>query len=318
MTKQIARLTLAVLAFAMSVNAADLSKMITITTAAKIRSVTLCGETGLAAGFTLDGAVYVWRLSSGETVNNRDARKGTSALACSPDGKWLALGSDKGSVMLTDLAGRSERTLAIGSEEIRELEFSPDATLLAVQVGNSPAQLWDAAQGTAIAVLKNDFGGSTSMDFSPDSSLLAVSNEDTSVKIYDRKGNLKATNSDLLLEPFGISFTADGKQLVVGGADCLLTILNATDGRRLRQLAKVDDPIFHVAALPDGSLLSLQIDAAALKTFTLNQWDLRTGGRQALSVDASKIVGGGTTEGRKWVLFTADSDSSLTAWTEVN
>ena len=95
--------------------------------------------------------------------------------------------------------------------------------------------------------------------------MFATADGDTSVRIYDRNGKLKATYSDLLLEPFAISFMPDGKQVVIGGADCTLTILDASDAHVVRRLPKQPDPIFAVAALPDGvSLLSVHIDAARL------------------------------------------------------
>jgi WD40 repeat protein len=275
----------------------------------------VCGSSGLAAGLARNGSVYVWRLPSGELLSSQPAQEGVSALACSPDGKWLAIANRDGSVLITDISGKPVRTLAVASLPIGDLAFSPDGSLLAVNVTEAPAQLWNPAQGTLVAALKTDFGGSTAMDFSPDSSLFATADGDTSVRIYDRNGKLKATYSDLLLEPFAISFMPDGKQLVIGGADCMLTVLDASDAHVMRRLPKQPDPVFGVAALPDGvSLMSLHIDASGLAKFTTLRWDLRNRERRELPVDGAHLVGFGVTTGRKAVLFTADSDSILTAW----
>src|SRR5262249_17025538 len=166
-----------------------------------------------------------------------------------------------------------------------------------------------------IAVLQTDFSGTTSMDFSPDSSLFATADADTNVRIYDRKGSLKAKYSGMLLEPFAVSFMPDGKQLVVAGADCTLTLIDTMNGRVTRQLAKQADPVFAAAALPDGvSLLSLHIDAASLSKFAVLLWDLPAGKPREVSIDGSHLVGYGTGAERKPILFVADSDSSLTAW----
>jgi len=45
--------------------AAPVVKMITITTPARIRAASPCGTSGLVAALARDGAVYVWRISSG-------------------------------------------------------------------------------------------------------------------------------------------------------------------------------------------------------------------------------------------------------------
>jgi WD40 repeat protein len=295
-------------------NAQDVRKLVTIATPVRIRSAAVCGPSGLAAGLARNGSVYVWRLPSGELANNRPAEDDITSLACSPDGKWLAIGKGNGSVVVADISGRPAKTLAVG-RRVGDLAFSPDGSLLAVSVDEAPVQLWNPAQGTRVAVLKTDFSGSTSMDFSPDSRLLATADADTAVRIYDRNGKLKATYSDLLLEPFAISFMPDGKRVVIGGADCILTILDTSDAQVVRQLPKQPDPIFAVAALPDGmALVSLQIDAARLAKFTTLLWDIRTGERRELPIDGAHMVGGGITSGLKAVLFTADSDSTLTAW----
>ena len=225
-------------AVATSSNAQDVRKLVTITTPGRIHNVTVCGPSGLAAGFSRTGSVYVWRLPSGEQASNRQAEDGVSALACSPDGEWLAVGKRDGSVVITDIAGKPARTLAVARQGINDLAFSPDGSLLAVNVADAPVQLWNPTQGTLVAVLKTDFSGSTSMDFSSDSALLATADADTSIRIYNRYGKLKATYSDLLLEPFAVSFMPDGKQVVIGGADSTLTILDSSDGHLLRQLPK--------------------------------------------------------------------------------
>ena len=168
MTRRVGWLML-MIAVATCAHALDVRKLVTITTPARIRVVSVCGPSGLAAGLARDGSIYVWRLPSGELVSNRQAEDGVSALACSPDGKWLAIGKRDGSVVVTDITGKAVRTLAVTSLGIDDLAFSPDGSLLAVNVEDAPAQLWNPAQGTLVATLKTDFSGSTGMDFSPDS-----------------------------------------------------------------------------------------------------------------------------------------------------
>ena len=315
MTRRIGWLVL-VIAIATCARAQDVHKLVTITTPVRIRAVSVCGTSGLAAGLALNGSIYVWRLPSGELVSNRKAEDGLRALACSPDGKWLAIGKRDGSVVFTDVPGTATRTLVVSKHGIDDLAFSPDGSLLAVNVSGAPAQLWNSVQGTLVAILKTDFSGSTSMDFSPDSALFATAGSDTSIRIYDRNGKLKARYSDLLVEPFAIGFMPDGKQIAIGGADCTLTILDVSDAHVVRQLPKQPDPIFAIVAIPDGtSLVSIHIDAARLDKFTTLLWNMRTGEKQELNIDAAHIVGGGTIANSKAVFFIADSDSALTAWT---
>ncbi len=305
---------LLLLVFATTMDAQDLRKLVTITTPARVTDISVCGSSGLVAGRSATGAIYLWRVPAGELVSSRSAEDGVSAVACSPDGKRLAIGKRDGSVVIGDIAGKSAKTLAAGSRRINELTFSPDGSWLAARVAGAPVRLLNPVLGTQVAVLKTDFGGSEGMAFSPDSSLFATVDGDTAVRIYDRSGNLKVKYSGFLLEPFAVAFI-DNQQMVVGGADGMLTILDATDAHVVRQLAKQPDPIFAVAALPDGkSLCSLQIDAMSLKKYTAMLWDLKTSSQRELPVDGSQLVGFGTSPGHKGMLLTADSDSAVTAW----
>jgi WD40 repeat protein len=294
--------------------AQDVHKVVTIATPGKIRSMSVCGTSGLAAGLSGDGTIYVWRLPSGELTASWKA-DGVSSLACSFDGKWVAIGKRDGSVEISDAAGKPARTLASGHTRIEGLAFSPDGSLLAASRHEQAAQLWSPGDGKLVAELQTDFSGVTSMDFAPDSSLFATADADTTVKIYDRNGKLKAKYAGLLLEPFAISFLPDGKKLIFAGADCTITLLDATNGRVIKQFPRHPDPIFQIAALPDGqSALSLHIDSARLEKFTVVLWNLRTSARRDLQIDGENLVGYGENSHHRAMLFTTDSDASLTAW----
>ncbi|MGH9747164.1 MAG: WD40 repeat domain-containing protein [Candidatus Acidiferrales bacterium] len=301
--------------FAHNVEAQDVRKLVTISTTGKIRAVSVCGTGGLAAGLVHDDSIAVWRLPSGEAASSWKTGAKVTSLACSSDGKWVALGKGDGSVEIEDMAGKPARTLQVAHGSVDDLAYAPDGSLLAVSVHEKPVQLWNALNGSRVAELETDFSGSTGMAFSPDSATIATSDADTVVRIYDRSGKLKAKYTGLLLEPFAISFAPNGKEIVVGGADCTLTILEASNAQLIRQLPKRPDPIFQAAALPDGhSLLSLEIDAATLGKYAVVVWNLGTGAQRELTIDGSKLVGYGAISNHQPVLFTADSDSSLSVW----
>jgi WD40 repeat protein len=305
----------AISSFAAAASAQDVRKLVTITTPARIRTVSMCGTSGLAAGLVRGGSIDIWRLPSGEVASSWKTGAGVTSLACSSDGKWVAFGKRDGSVEVADAAGKPARMLAVAHERINDVAYAPDGSLLVVSVSGRPAQLWNPVTGSLVAELETDFSGSTGMAFSPDSSLFATSDGDTAVRIYDRSGKVKAKYAGLLLEPFAISFLPDGKEVVVGGADCTLTFLNVTSGDVVRQLPKHRDPIFATVAFPEGhSVLSLHIDAATLEKFTVVLWNLGTNERRDLAINGKNLVGYGEIANHRPVLFTADSDSSLTAW----
>ena len=308
-----------IISFAQAAQAQNVQKLVTISTPEKISTVSVCGTTGLVAGAARDGLIHVWKLPSGEQMASWKSGSPVSALACSFDGKWLAIGGEDGAVKITDAAGKLVRMFAAAHATVDSVVFAPDGSLLAVSTHQNPVQLWNPGTGTRVAELHTNFSGSTSVDFSPDSSLVATADADTAVRIYDRNGKLKASYTGLLLEPFVISFRPNGKEIVVGGADCAFSILSAADGRMIRRLPKSPDPIFAAAVLPDGDrVLSLQLDAATIRNYSVMLWNLGTNERREVGIAGKNMVGYGEISNHQPVVFTADSDSSLTAWSIPN
>ena len=293
----------------------ELRKLITLPTPSEVRSVAVCGQSGLAAALGRDGSITVFRLASAEAIIKRPAETGLRILACSPDGKLLATSKGDETVVVADLSGAALRKFAIAGQQVSDLSFSPDSSTLAVRLYEKPTQLWDVAHGTLIAALQTSFSGSGAVDFSPDGSRLATADFDTVIRIYDRSGNLKAKYAGLLLEPFAVSFMPDGKQLVVGGADSKLSFLDASDGHLLRTIPLGSDPVFAAWTLPGGnSLVSMQVDANSLKNFTFLVWNLATAKSTKMPVDFTRIVGSGIPRKDQAVIFLRDSNSSVTEW----
>ena len=304
-----------IVSFPLTAFAEDVHKLVTISTPEKISAVSVCGTTGLVAGAAHDGSIHVWKLPSGEQVATWKSGGPVSALACSFDGKWLATGDEDGAVRITDAAGKLLRMFAVAHSAVDSVTFAPDGSLLAVSTHENPVQLWNPETGMRVAELHTDFSGSTSVDFSPDSSLVATADADTAIRIYDRSGNLKASYTGLLLEPFAISFRPNGNEIVVGGADGTLSILSAADGHLIRQLPKSPDPILAAAVLPDGNrVLSLEVDAATIRKFSVTLWNLGTNERRVVGIAGKHLIGYGEISNHHPVMFTVDSDSSLTAW----
>lgn len=299
--------------------AQDVHKLVTISTPEKISTVSACGATGSVVGVARAGAIHVWQLPSGAQVASWKSGAPVSAVACSFDGRWLAIGHEDGSVEIADAGGKLARIFAVAHAEVDSVAFAPDGSLLAVSTHENPVQLWNPETGMRIAELRTDFSGSRSVDFAPDSSLVATADADTAVRIYDRSGKLTSSYTGLLLEPFAISFRPNGKEIVVGGADCTLSILSAADGRVIRRLPKSPDPIFNAVVLPDGGrVLSVHLDAATIQSYSVMLWNLGTNERHEVAIAGKNLVGYGEISNHQPVLFTADSDSSLTAWTIPN
>ena len=109
-----------------------------------------------------------------------EAVEGAEAIAFSPDGRWLAVGTSYGEVALLDASGALERSFAIGSESDAEpeavfaLAFAPDGARLVA--GTSAGRLWvfGLAEGEGDRIVELGPVSVVDVEFSPDGEQLAI------------------------------------------------------------------------------------------------------------------------------------------------
>ncbi|CAL9491276.1 Tol-Pal system protein TolB [Actinosynnema sp. ALI-1.44] len=159
--------------------------------------------------------------------------------------------------------------------EVRDVEFSPDARVMATAGDGGTVRLWDTATR---APLGEPLTGHTGMvngaAFSPDGSTLVTGSSDGTLRFWDVAGRRP------LGEPLtghtgvvtGVAFTPDGRVVLSGGADGTLRFWDATARLPLgTPLTGHDGPITAVATNPAGTLA-----ATAGNDKTVRLWDVAT------------------------------------------
>ena len=132
-----------------------------------------------------DGAIRIWNPDTGKEIaaipdqehhvdpdSMYDGRY-ISSLVFSPDGKMLAGGCAM-DVKLWDINKPDERaTLVFHTEDVRDVAFSPDGTLLASVSLEEPLVLWDPAACALRTTISPDGNRFKAVAFSPDGTLAA-------------------------------------------------------------------------------------------------------------------------------------------------
>ena len=243
-----------------------------------------------------------------------------SALAYSHDGTWIGASTGKGTVAVFraqtgELAGRlNTGGKGRANRRLGAVAISPDGSRVAVAPVNAPPELWDVASAQRRALLVSPFGGSNALDFSPDGTRLASADEDAGIRLYDAEGVLRSTVDDLPLESFALTFTPDGKQLVLGGADKRVTVLDGLTGRVVRQLPKQLDSIAWLAALRASQTVvsgSFKDESMDLPGATL-AWTLDGAPPREIAANQRFNGGGAVTDGR--LLLTTMAEGAIVVW----
>jgi len=177
-----------------------------------------------------------------------------TAVAISPDGKWLAV-SGYHEILLREYGGDLVARLQGLSDRIHTILFSPDGVTLAA-VGGSPArfgevQIWDLTtrkQKHSIVVSNDTLFGAA---FSPDGSRIACGAADKSIRLFDTATGKEIRKMDHHEDwVFGAIFGVDGKRLVSVGRDRAAKLTDANTGAFIENVNLLKEPLTAIMRHP--------------------------------------------------------------------
>ncbi len=241
------------------------------------------------AGLSPDGKVVaafaeesldLYDTTTGESLRRLPTTgAGHKSLSFSADGKLLAarIGiADNYTIHLWELPTGKERFHRDKLNQVGTCILSPNGTLLAFDTGDEMLHLLDTATGRELGKVP---GQEWRFAFSPDGKLLAAAmnyNGKAQVTIWETAGLKKRATfrqSGLIergIERSCLTFSPDGKLLVLGGLEALVVWDVATAQERVRL---EDREAKELVFTPDGKTL------ACAGLFEIHLWNIDTGER---------------------------------------
>lgn len=166
-------------------------------------------------------------LLPGKPAVLRGSTETVTAVAVSADGKLVASGSRDKTIRVWSLPdGEPVRTVTGAEGQLNALAFSADGALLAAGDVGFQVRVVDLKSGEVKAAIANP-AGVTSVAFSPDGTLLAVGGLSDTGGVYE----LPSGKRRYEVRGRTVSWSGDGKQLLVANASGSLLLVDAKSGK---------------------------------------------------------------------------------------
>lgn len=303
----------------------------TIPAKAPLDSLALSADGKRCASGGWDGVARVWDLATGQPQwEFRHGGLYVHAVAFSPDGRWLATGSDDptGYVQLWDLQeGRRAAILEGHTDAVLSVTFNRDGTRLLTAGYDKSARLWNVATRQPLKTYQGHTWWVWQAVFAPDQQRFVTVGQDGIALVWNAESGERSPPFTGHQGPvYCAAFTSDGASIVTGGYDRQLLVWK-TDGLkpfRFRNLGAGEpvkpDPEYQVLGRHDASIRSLSVsqDGHLLlsggQDNTVRLWDLSSGRNlQTFRGHDSWIRGVAFgTDGR--TLLSASQDATLRTW----
>jgi WD40 repeat protein len=208
------------------------------------------------------------------------------SVAFSPDGKFLATGSQDNSIKLWNVeTGWQLKSLDGHTEAVNSVAFSPDGKILASGSGDQTIKLWNVENGQEINSLHGHTHFVQSVAFSPDGKTLASGSMDKNIKLWSVETGQEIKLLAGHVEPVtSVVFSPDGKTLASGSWDKTIKLWSVETGREVKAFKGHTHWVSSVAFSPDGKIL-----VSGSSDETIKLWNVETG-RQIKSLKDRDIT----------------------------
>ena len=178
-------------------------------------------------------------------------------VAASPDGHWLATGSNAGDVLLWDANSLKPEGSWNTGIHVFNVDFSPDSKRLLTTRRYTDVQIWDITTRTPVRTLKYPGYRPRTARFSPDGRYVAAGG-DPAAMVWDVLAEVSAPPL-ILRQPddvHSVAWMPDSRRLVTTCGDGLVQMWDASTGAALPFSVRLPSDALSCDVSPDGNWIA--------------------------------------------------------------
>lgn len=238
-----------------------------------------------------------------------------TALAISPDGTRVLVGTQDGTLGLYDLStGDQIRYTRPHSERINGIAFSFDGTRFGTVSDDRYAYVREVSTGNLISTVRHSSSFTTTIvyspinciAFAPDSYKFVTGGDDNFARIWDGTNSINLSHTGDVLS---VAYRPNGSEVLTAALGQSIRRWNTSNGAFVETVVTTANQVNQLLVTPDGDGI-----IAALNGSTAKLWDLDTGvllqNYQGHTAPVLSIAYAPNNER----VYTASSDASLRVW----
>jgi WD40 repeat protein len=246
------------------------------------------------------GAIELWRARDGVRLRRFGKEEAWgSSIACSPDGRWLAMGEHDTRFIRVYAVATGTQAAVLEGGKTSQAVFTPDGRTLVSGDARGVIRLWKVDSWELTRTLRGPAQEIESLTIAPDGKSIAAALDNEIVLLW----NLAEDRPRLLRGDspvtYGVAFSPDGKLLASAGSGGKVQLWDVATGKERRAAEGHTSRIHALAYSPDGGIL-----ASSSYDHTIRLWD---------PAEGREVRHWGQPEPADMLVFSVDSKRLLSA-----
>jgi len=182
--------------------------------------------------------VALWDVATGSEIERLPIAGGTEHTF-SPDGTWLAVGHQRGTIQLLNLQSREVTSFTNHTGLVRAIAFSPQGDLMVSGAHSREVSVWNIAEARSVGVLRGPKQLVAAMAYAPGGDVFASGSKDGTIRFWSPDVVPTSVSEEMKLSESSIQagiLTADGGHLVTLHTNGVARIVELTT---MKELARV-------------------------------------------------------------------------------